>query len=161
MATIEFETITQAPLAKVWVFYDDVQRSLPALSDPRDQVQIESVDAPPRVGGKLVLHANGPLGRVKWVAVYVEIVPPHAVVFGEEARFVDEQESGPFKTWRHSHEFEAIDSKTTRMIDRITYTVGMGPLGWIADKLLVRPRLRRMFGYRKEKLPTLFRELQT
>jgi ligand-binding SRPBCC domain-containing protein len=155
MATIDFETTIAAPLGRVWAFYQDAQKSLPKLSDPRDDVQIESVDLPPRVGGKLVLHANGLAGRVKWVAVYVEIVPPHAVVFGEEARFVDEQESGPFKTWRHSHEFEAVDSKTTRMTDRVTYTVGWGPIGWIVDKLFVRPRLRRMFAYRRDVLPSL------
>ena len=156
MATIEFETTINAPLAKVWEFYQDVQASLPVLSDPRDEVRIESVDVPPRVGGKLVLHAKGPLGRVKWVAIYSEIVPPHAVVFGEEARFVDVQESGPFKTWKHRHEFEVVDAKTTRMIDRIAYSVGMGPIGWVADKLLIRPRLRRMFGYRREVLAKLF-----
>jgi uncharacterized protein len=159
MATFEYETVIEAPLAKVWEFYQDVQRSLPAISDPRDDVQIESVDTPPRVGARLVLHANGPLGRVKWVAVYVELVPPHAVVFGEEARFVDEQESGPFRTWRHAHEFEAVDSTTTRMIDRVTYTVGWGPIGWIADKLLVRPRLSRMFGYRRQVLAKLMAEM--
>jgi ligand-binding SRPBCC domain-containing protein len=156
MATFEFETTINAPLAKVWEFYQDVRSSLPALSDPADEVRVEHADAPPRQGGKLVITARDPLGRrVKWVAVYVEIVPPHAVVFGEEARFVDEQESGPFRSWRHAHEFEAIDSKTTRMIDRITYTVGLGPIGWVADKLLVRPKLNRMFGYRQQALPKL------
>jgi ligand-binding SRPBCC domain-containing protein len=155
MATFECETVIAAPLAKVWAFYQDVKSSLPALSDPGDEVRIESVDVPPRIGGKLVLHAKGPLGRVRWVAVYVQIVPPHAVVFGEEARFVDEQESGPFKTWRHAHEFEAIDARTTRMMDRITYSIGWGPIGWLVDKVLVRPKLKRMFEHRKQVLPGL------
>ena len=70
------------------------------------------------------------------------------LVFGEEARFTDEQESGPFRSWQHSHEFEAIDDRTTRLVDRITYTVGWGALGWIADKLVVAPKLRAMFRYR-------------
>jgi ligand-binding SRPBCC domain-containing protein len=155
MATLEVETTIHAPLSKVWEFYLDAHRSLPALSDPGDEVRIESGEFPLRVGSKLVINAKGPLGRVKWLAVYEEIVPPHAVVFGEEARFVDVQESGPFKTFRHSHEFEAVDSKTTRMMDRVTYTVGWGPIGWIADKLLVRPKLKRMFRHRQKVLPAL------
>lgn len=147
MPTIEFETTVAAPLAKVWALHQDVS-NLVALSSPRDEVRIERADLPPTVGGRLVIHAKGPLGAIRWVARFVEIVPPHAVVFGEEARFVDEQESGPFKRWRHAHEFEAIDAKTTRIVDRITYTVGYGPLGALADFLLVRPRLRAMFRHR-------------
>ena len=148
MPTVEFITTIAAPLAKVWAFHEDVARSLPALSPPADQVKLESVDLPPRVGMKVIILAKGPFGPLRWVAKYVEHVPPHAVVFGEEARFVDEQESGPFKSWRHSHEFEAVDAKTTRMVDRITYRIGWGPLGWIADVLLVRRKLRAMFAHR-------------
>jgi hypothetical protein len=63
------------------------------------------------------------------VAKIVQHKPPRAVVFGEEARFVDEQESGPFKAWRHEHDFERVDAKSTRVVDRITYRVGWGPIG--------------------------------
>jgi ligand-binding SRPBCC domain-containing protein len=156
MPTIEFETTIAAPLARVWEFHQDVMGSLPAVSPPGDQVRIEHADLPPRTGSRVIVLAKGPLGPVKWVAKYVEFVPPHPVVFGEEARFVDEQESGPFKRWRHSHEFEAIDAKTTRLVDRISYQVAYGPLGWIADKIVVRPRLRAMFRYRHGVLRRMF-----
>ena len=156
MRTLEFETTLAAPLAKVWAFYEDVQKSLEAISSPADEVKIESVELPPREGTRLVITAKVPLrGRVKWVAKIVEHRPPHAVVFGEEARFVDVQEDGPFKSWRHEHDFEAIDAKHTRVIDRITYRVGLGPAGWIADVAFVRPKLRAMFRYRHGQLHRL------
>lgn len=148
MPTREYITTIKAPLAAVWAFHEDVMRALPALSPPGDQVQLESVDLPQRVGSKLVIIAKGPLGKVRWEARIVEHVPPHAVIFGQEARFVDVQDAGPFKAWRHSHEFESVDSSTTRLVDRITYTVGFGPLGWIADLLLVRRKLNAMFAHR-------------
>ena len=66
-----------------------------------------------------------------------------AVVFGEEARFVDEQESGPFKSWRHEHDFERIDEKNTRMLDRVTYRVPFGPIGAIVDWIYLRRKIKR------------------
>ena len=43
---------------------------------------------------------------------------------------------------------EAIDAKTTRLIDRVHYTVGYGPIGWLANVLFVKRELRRMFKHR-------------
>jgi len=149
MPTLTFETTIHAPLAEVWRLHDDPQANLPALALPGSDAKIESADVPVREGSRMVILARGPAGKsIRWVAKIVEHRPPHAVVFGEEARFVNEQESGPFAYWRHEHEFESLDSKTTRLVDRVTYRVGMGPLGWIADWLLVRWRIIAMFRHR-------------
>ena len=148
MPTMEFECVIAAPIEAVWAFHEDVRRALPLLSPPENQVKLESVDLPPRQGMRVVISARGPLGRMRWVAVYAEHVPPHDVVFGREARFVDVQESGPFKRWRHHHEMEAQSAQSTRLVDRVEYTAPLGPLGWIADWLLIRRQLRRMFAYR-------------
>ena len=156
MPTVEYETTVAAPLAVVWAFFEDVPTSLPALTSPAEGISVESADLPTRVGARVVLEMNAPLGRTRWVARIVEHVPPHAVVFGEEARFVDEQQEGPFKYWRHAHEFEAVDSKTTRVIDRITYRVPFGPLGWIADRVYVRRKLAAAFRYRHDQLRKRF-----
>jgi ligand-binding SRPBCC domain-containing protein len=87
---------------------------------------------------------------MRWIARVVEHRPPHAVVFGEEARFVDEQEHGPFKSWRHEHDFEHVDEKTTRITDRVTYALHLGPIGWLVDLLIVRRQVKRMFRQRHE-----------
>src|SRR5262245_55118219 len=136
MPTLEFETIIAAPLEKAWAFFQDVVNGIPAIYPPEDQTLVEEADLPLRVGSKVVVRSRGPLGQVRLVAKVIEHQPPHAVVFGEEARFVDAQESGPFKSWHHEHEFERIDEKTTRMLDRVTYRVPYGPIGWIADALV-------------------------
>lgn len=148
MPTRRFETTVAAPLAKVWEFHQHVRDAMPALSLPGDDVRVEHADDPPAAGARIVFTANSPIGRIRWVARIVELVPPHAVVFGEEARFTDEQESGPFKYWRHVHEFEHVDEKTARIIDTVTYRMPYGPLGWVADKLLVARKLRKMFTHR-------------
>jgi ligand-binding SRPBCC domain-containing protein len=147
MPVLEFEMTLAAPLDAVWAFHDDVA-NLAALLPPGADVRLESGDTPVNVGSRIVMTATGPLGRVRWVARIVEHKPPRAVVFGEEARFVDEQESGPFKSFRHEHDFERVDEKSTRLVDRVTYRVGRGPLGWLADALIVRRQLRSMFRHR-------------
>ena len=144
-----------APLDKVWAFFQNPRDSLAALSIPTDEARVEHADDPPVTGARIVFSVNGPFGRIRWVARVVEHVPPHAVVFGEEARFTDEQESGPFKSFRHVHEFERIDEKTTRIADHVQYRVGVGPLGWLADKVYVARRVRGLFRYRHEALRRL------
>ena len=157
MPTLLFETTVPAPLDRVWAFYEDVTAALPAISPPESRVQIESADLPVREGSRIVITARGPLGwRIRWVAKIIEHRLPHPVAFGEEARFVDEQESGPFAAWRHEHEFERVDERTTRVVDRVTYRAPFGPLGWVADWLVVRPQLRRMFRHRHAALGRVF-----
>lgn len=152
MPVLEFESTIAAPLEKVWAFYADPLAALPALTPPEVDATIESADVPVQVGSRVILDISHPvLGRrVRWVARIVEHRPPHAVAFGEEARFVDVQERGPFAAWRHEHDFERIEEKTTRMLDRVTYRVPLGPIGWIADVFFVRRKLNEMFRYRHE-----------
>jgi ligand-binding SRPBCC domain-containing protein len=148
MPTLIFQTTIAAPLSAVWAFHEDVRAALPALSPPGAGVSIESADLPVHVGSKIVIVGKSPVGKLRWVARIVEHVPPHAVAFGEEARFVDEQQSGPFARWRHSHEFERIDDRSTRLVDRVDYAVPWGPAGWVADWLFVRWQIIAMFRHR-------------
>ena len=158
MPEFDRETIIHAPLADVWAFHQDAQKALPMLSPPEAGVEIESVEPePPTLGTVVTIRARVPFrGKMRWIAKYVEFVEPRAVVFGAEARFVDEQQQGPFKRWKHHHEFEAIDDKTTRLRDHVHYSVGLGPIGMIADVLIVRRQLKSMFAYREQQLRKVF-----
>lgn len=69
-------------------------------------------------------------------------------------RFVDEQLSGPFRTWIHEHCFEAIGESTTRIQDEVLYALPLEPIGRIAHPL-VRARLDRIFDYREESVRRL------
>jgi ligand-binding SRPBCC domain-containing protein len=156
MPTLVFETTVRAPLERVWAFHEDVAAALPALSPPAAGVKIESADLPVRPGSRIVITARGPLGiRLRWVARVVEHTPPRADHTGALAHFVDEQESGPFKSWRHEHTFVGIDERSTRLTDRVTYAVRFGPLGRLADRLFVRRQVEAMFRHRHEVLPRL------
>ncbi len=70
--------------------------------------------------------------------------PPH--------RFVDEQIKGPYRLWKHEHTF-ALSDGGTLVRDRVEYDM-LG--GWLADRLMVRRDLRRIFAYRQERLAEIF-----
>jgi ligand-binding SRPBCC domain-containing protein len=63
--------------------------------------------------------------------------------------FVDEQESGPYAVWRHTHTFEPRGNSTL-MRDVVEYREPFGPLGRVAHVLLVRRMLDRIFDYRTD-----------
>jgi len=68
--------------------------------------------------------------------------------------FVDEQESGPYTLWRHTHSFEARGAATL-MRDTVEYTEPLGPLGALAHVLFVERTLSRIFDFRKDKIALL------
>ena len=63
-------------------------------------------------------------------------------------RFVDEQIAGPFRTWIHEHRFESVSQTSTRIRDRVQYTLPFEPIGRMAHSL-IRSRLDRIFHYRE------------
>jgi ligand-binding SRPBCC domain-containing protein len=64
-------------------------------------------------------------------------------------RFVDEQESGPYALWRHTHTFEPQGDETI-VRDVVEYAIGFGPLGRAAHAVFVRRALDRIFDFRRE-----------
>ena len=62
-------------------------------------------------------------------------------------RFVDEQERGPFKSFRHEHSFEPVDGGT-RLLDRVEFAAPLGVLGRIAERLVLTRYLRRLIDVR-------------
>lgn len=150
MTTLQETSIVAAPFDEVWRLYSDPVRGLPALSAPDAEVRVERADLPMREGSRVVLVGGLPHGpRVRWVARIESWSPPEPGA--TTAWFVDEQERGPFAVWRHQHWFERLDDQRTRLVDRVRYEVGWGPLGWVADHLLIRRALARSLRRRHER----------
>jgi len=68
-------------------------------------------------------------------------------------RFVDEQESGPYRSWVHLHEFSDLGGGT-RVRDRVRYELPWSPLGELVHPL-VRRKLDRIFDFRQAKIHQL------
>ncbi|MEU8680259.1 SRPBCC family protein [Streptomyces sp. NPDC048611] len=70
--------------------------------------------------------------------------------------FVDEQESGPFKQWRHAHHFEPDGTGGTIMRDVIDFSSPLGPVGRIIDRLLLRRYMSHIIRIRNAYLAGTF-----
>ena len=75
--------------------------------------------------------------------------------FDPESRFVDVQVEGPYRSWRHTHEFSDAPGGTL-ILDHVEYEVPFGPLGEIARRLFVARQLRRIFDFRRAAIETAF-----
>jgi uncharacterized protein YbjT (DUF2867 family)/ligand-binding SRPBCC domain-containing protein len=82
-----------------------------------------------------------------WTTRITGFEPPH--------RFTDIQLSGPYRRWEHTHTFEAVEGGTI-VRDEIAYSVPFGPLGDLANALMVRSELERIFRHRAETIRTVF-----
>lgn len=61
--------------------------------------------------------------------------------------FTDEQVKGPFKAFRHVHEFEAVPGGSI-MTDRVEFRAPLGVLGRAVEGLLLRRYLERLIARR-------------
>ena len=77
----------------------------------------------------------------RWKTVITQWKPPHF--------FVDQQLSGPYTGWEHTHSFQEEDGGT-RMFDSVRYELPLGVLGEMAHRMRVRQDLERIFDYRAE-----------
>ncbi|MES2331957.1 MAG: SRPBCC family protein [Bacteroidota bacterium] len=69
--------------------------------------------------------------------------------------FVDEQRFGPYSLWHHQHHFREIDGGV-EMVDIVHYKIPFWFFGDIANVLIVRDQLKRIFIFRKEAIETKF-----
>jgi ligand-binding SRPBCC domain-containing protein len=143
MAGIRLETVIAAPIELVFDLARDIdfhQRSTEATGE-------RAVEG--RTSGLI-----GPDETVTWRARHLGRswdLTSRITEFQRPMRFVDEQVSGPFASFRHEHRFEAIPDGT-RMIDQWHHVAPFGVLGRIADRLLLERHLRRLLLVRNATL---------
>ncbi len=73
----------------------------------------------------------------------------------EMVEFTDIQLKGPFKLWKHVHQF--IQQKDGVLIkDEVNYALPLSFIGEIAHSLVVKKRIEGIFNYRRKVLEQLF-----
>lgn len=64
-------------------------------------------------------------------------------------RFVDEQTKGPFASWWHEHRFQSSEDLTV-MTDVVRYRSPIGPIGVLADRLVLERYMARLLTQRND-----------
>ncbi len=144
--TLRREQRLPAPIDDVFAFFADA-RNLEAITPPLLRFRVVTPEPILMAAGTLIRYRLRVRGvPVRWLTRIAEWDPPH--------RFVDEQVRGPYALWHHTHVFEAAGAETI-MRDVVRYRVGCGPLGTLADALLVRRDVEAIFDHRAERVPGL------
>ncbi|MEQ7800033.1 SRPBCC family protein [Pedobacter sp. ASV1-7] len=73
--------------------------------------------------------------------------------------FTDFQKKGPYKLWRHHHEF-IPNQNGVLMVDTVDYELPFGIIGKMAHSLMVKKKLEHIFDYRNQVLEALFKPLK-
>lgn len=140
----------ELPIARAFDFYGDAH-NLERITPPWLGFEVATPGAIEMGVGTLIEYRLR-LHRVpvRWRTRIEVWEPPR--------RFVDVQVRGPYSLWEHTHAFAEDGPGATVIEDRVRYSIPFGPLGEIAERLLVRRDLRRIFDYRRE---AVARELET
>ncbi len=130
----------------VFEFFADA-RNLEAITPPLLRFRLVT-PAPIAMGrGALIRYRLRVHGLpVSWLTEIKEWDPPH--------RFVDEQLSGPYALWHHTHTFQA-DGDETIMRDVVRYALPFGTAGELARRLFVARDLEAIFDHRAARIRAL------
>ncbi len=110
------------------------------LNPPFQPVTVEERTGGLEVGARTVISGVGPLGS-RWVAEHTAYEPGRM--------FRDEQTSGPFAKWVHTHRFEPRSDTTSELIDSLEYELPLGGLGSFFGGAFTTATLERMFAFRQ------------
>lgn len=137
----QFESIIPAEPSALWEWHvrPGAFRKLTPWWAP---AQVVSPSAPSRLEAdtRLTLRVfMGPI-PVKWIAHHRNFDPPHS--------FMDVQESGPFRSWEHTHSFISHGGAGTVYRDSIDYSLPMPDFLGDAVNLIFRLQLWFLFRHR-------------
>lgn len=143
------EFIVARPVDEVFAFFERPE-NLAKITPPSLGFHILT-PSPINMGvGTLIDYTIKILGlRRHWATLIAEYDPPR--------RFVDVQLKGPYTFWHHTHTFEPV-GQGTRITDEVRYVVPFGILGRIANALIVRRQLERIFAFRERVMENMFIE---
>jgi len=135
-------------LSEAWAFFSD-PRNLGRITPPWMRFEVLS-PLPDRIyAGLLITYRVRPVAGipVTWVTEITHVREPHL--------FVDDQRVGPYRFWHHQHLFREVPGGV-EMEDIVHYALPFGWLGLIVHRLVVAPRLREIFAFRRRVLERLF-----
>lgn len=138
MRSIRLETLIAAPIGDCFELSLSVDAHAASMRASNEQAIGGVTSGVMKLGDAVTWRARH-FGIVfRMTSVITEYQPP--------SRFVDEQRRGPFRRWWHEHSFATAANGQTQLIDVVQFQSPLGPLGYLADTLVLgryMPRLLR------------------
>lgn len=139
-------------LEEAWDFFSS-PINLEKITPSYMKFKIKSTDLPLKIHeGMEINYTVCPLLGIplKWKTRITEVE--------NMKKFTDIQEKGPFKYWKHTHEFKETPEGIL-MFDTIEYELPFGFLGLWAHSIQVKNQLEGIFEFRKNFIDQHFRQL--
>ena len=137
---------------KAWDFFSN-PKNLKLITPEYMSFDILSGADKSMFAGQIIEYIVTPLFgiKMKWITEITHLI--------KEEYFVDEQRFGPYVFWHHKHFIKEIPGGI-EMEDIIDYKLPFGILGSIFHPILVKPKLKEIFEFRRKKLVELFGEIK-
>jgi hypothetical protein len=140
------------PVEKVFEFFNTPE-NLGKLTPPEMSWRILTPKPLRMSVGKIFDYSIRLFGvPMTWKSIITDFDPPYS--------FVDEQLTGPYRFWHHSHVFEKANGGTL-VKDEVHYLVPLGIFGRILEVLFIKRQLKRIFDFRREALKKHFSSIQS
>ena len=147
---LTFEQKLPIPLAEAWDFFSS-PLNLAKITPPEMQFKVTSKQtADTKIyPGMIITYTVSPILGIKlnWMTEITQMK--------EGEYFVDDQRSGPYAIWHHEHHFKEIKGGVL-MTDILHYAIPFGPIGTLANQLLVAKQVKKIFDYRTKAVNDLF-----
>jgi ligand-binding SRPBCC domain-containing protein len=137
---LEKSSVIRAPVRALFDFHQD-PANLRRINPPGVRVSGLRLPSEWKAGARLGVTVSL-LGLIRqdWEVCLEEVSAP--------VRLVDVALQGPYRAWRHVHEFTEIGPGLSRLVDRVEYLPPWGAWGRWLDGCFFRPQLRVMFAWR-------------
>ena len=139
-------------LDQAWDFFSN-PKNLDLITPDSMKFKTISGDDRSMFPGQIILYTVTPLLgiKMKWVTEITHCT--------HREYFVDEQRFGPYALWHHKHFFREVEGGV-EMEDLIHYKLPMGILGQLLHPFVVKPKLKEIFDFRRNKLNEIFKEFK-
>ncbi|MEM1083688.1 MAG: SRPBCC family protein [Verrucomicrobiota bacterium] len=148
MHVLEQDQILPISMEEAWGFFSS-PRNLDEITPSELGFRIDSLRSDRMHEGQIITYKVKILPGV-WIPWVTEIK-----AVDEGCSFIDEQRFGPYRFWHHRHHFEKVEGGV-RINDLVHYAMPFWPFGELGHGLFVRPKLERIFGFRRKILEERF-----
>lgn len=147
MTTVRYESELPTSASRLFEFHVDAQ-NLPVITPPFPPFSLLTLPKRTEAGDRQHFRIGWERFGSTWDAEVVRLV---------EGRLVEDvQVSGPFRSWRHRHEFVELGSSSVLLRDTVRFRLIPTPAGEFAEYFLVRPLVVALFRYRHRKTRRAF-----
>lgn len=142
MTTIRYESTLPVSASDLFEFHVDAG-NLPVITPPFPPFKLLTAPGRSQAGDRQAFRLGWSRAGTTWDALISRVV---------DGRMVEDiQVRGPFRSWRHRHEFRDLPGGGAVLADTVQFRLLPTPVGKFLEFYAVRPFIFGLFRYRHRK----------